>query len=162
MPDRTPDTLGWLLACLLFAILALLAVAAQAAIQHASRPRMRLLVEARVKGARGALAMLADDSPMPTMLLFLLIVGIGGAAASLAVAVTASALSPSWDGLLISIGVGALLVLLAILTRAVAASRPEVTALALGRPLTLASTLTLGIIAPLLWIERSIVDLLTP
>jgi hypothetical protein len=62
MPDLTPDTSAWLLAFFVFALLGLLAVAAQAAIQHASRPRMRLLVEARIKGARGALAMLAGSA----------------------------------------------------------------------------------------------------
>ncbi|HZO32099.1 MAG TPA: hemolysin family protein [Chloroflexota bacterium] len=162
MPEIGSDPSGWLFASLLFALVALLAVAAQAAIQHASRPRMRLLVEARVKGARGALAMLADHSPMPTMLLFLLIVGIGGAAASLAVAVTSNALYPSWEALIIALLVGAGVLLLAIVTRAVAASRPETTALALGRPLTVATALTLWLIAPLLWLERSIVGLLTP
>ena len=162
MPEIGSDPSGWLFASLLFALVALLAVAAQAAIQHASRPRMRLLVEARVKGARGALAMLADHSPMPTMLLFLLIVGIGGAAASLAVAVTSNALYPSWEALIIALLVGAGVLLLAIVTRAVAASRPETTALALGRPLTVATALTLWVIAPLLWLERSIVGLLTP
>ena len=54
------------------------------------------------------------------------------------------------------------MVLLAVVTRSIAASRPEMAALALGRPLTIASTLTLGIIAPLLWLERSIVNLLSP
>src|SRR3712207_1922830 len=133
MPELTPDTTAWLLAFLAFAFVALLAIAAQSAVQHASRPRMRLLVEARVKGARGALAMLADDSPMPTMLLFLLIVGTGGAAASLAVAVTSTTRYPTWEALLIALAVGALVLVLAVLTRAVAASRPEATALALGR-----------------------------
>ena len=162
MPEPTPDPAGWLLAFILFALIALLAVAAQAAIQHASRPRMRLLVEAKVKGARGALAMLADDSPMPTLLLVLLIVGIGGAAAALAVTMTVSSLFPSWEALLIAVGGGAVVVLLAVVTRSVAASRPETTALALGRPLTVASALMLGVIAPLLWLERSIVGLLNP
>jgi CBS domain containing-hemolysin-like protein len=162
MPDLTPDTAAWLVAFFVFALLALLAVAAQAATQHASRPRMRLLVEARVKGARSALAFLDDHSPMPTLLLFLLIVGIGGAAASLAVAVTSNALYPSWEAIITALLVGALMVLLAVVTRSVAASRPETTALALGRPLTIASVLTLGIIAPLLWLERSIVNLLSP
>jgi CBS domain containing-hemolysin-like protein len=162
MPDPAPDTSGWLVAFLLFAFVALLAVAAQASIQHASRPRLRLLVEARIKGARGALAMLADNSPMPTMLLFLLIVGIGGAAASLAVVVTSNTLYPTWEAILSAIAGGGVVVLLAVVTRAIAASRPETTALALGRPLTVATTLTLGVIAPLLWLERSIVGLLTP
>jgi CBS domain containing-hemolysin-like protein len=162
MPELTPDTSGWLVAFLIFALVALLAIAAQAAIQHASRPRLRLLVEARVKGARGALAMLADHSPMPTLLLFLLIVGIGGASASLAAAVTTNTLSPTWEAIAIAVAVGAIVLLLAVVTRAVAASRPEMTALALGRPLTIASTLTLGVIAPLLWLERSILGLLAP
>ena len=162
MSDLTPDLSPWLLAFFLFAALALLAIAAQAAIQHASRPRLRLLVEARVRGARGALAMLSDSSPMPTLLLFLLIVGLGGAAASLAAAVIANTRSPSWEGVAVALGVGAIVVLLAVVTRAIAASRPETTALALGRPLTIASTLTLGIVAPLLWLERTIVGLLTP
>jgi magnesium and cobalt exporter, CNNM family len=162
MPELTPDTSGWLVAFLIFALVALLAIAAQAAIQHASRPRLRLLVEARVKGARGALAMLADHSPMPTLLLFLLIVGIGGASASLAAVVTTNTLSPTWEAIAIAVAVGAIVLLLAVVTRAVAASRPEMTALALGRPLTIASTLTLGVIAPLLWLERSILGLLAP
>jgi putative hemolysin len=162
MPELTSDTSGWLVAFLIFALVGLLAIAAQAAIQHASRPRLRLLVEARVKGARGALAMLADHSPMPTLLLFLLIVGIGGAAASLAAAVTTNTLSPTWEAIAIAVAVGAIVLLLAVVTRAVAASRPEMTALALGRPLTIASTLTLGVIAPLLWLERSILGLLAP
>jgi CBS domain containing-hemolysin-like protein len=162
MPELTVNTGGWLLAFILFAFIALLAVAAQAAIQHASRPRMRLLVEAEVKGARGALAMLADSSPMPTMLLLLLIVGIGGAAASLAVAVTSDTLYPTWEAMLIALGVGATVLLLAVVIRAVAAARPEMTALALGGPLTVATALTLGVVAPLLWLERSIVGLLTP
>jgi CBS domain containing-hemolysin-like protein len=160
MPDLTPNPWGWLLAFAVLALVALLAIAAQAAVEHASRPRMRLLVEGRVKGARGALAMLADDSPMPTMLLFLQIVGIGGAAASLVVAVLSSTLYPTWEVIAIALGAGLVVLLLAILTRAVAASRPEATALALGRPLTVAATLTQGVIAPLLSLERSVLGLL--
>ena len=162
MPELPADTWVWLVAFGLFGVVSHLAIAAQAAIQHASRPRMRLLVEGRIKGARGALAMLADDSPMPTMLLFLLIVGIGGAAASLAVAVTTNTLYPTWEAVLIAVFVGALMVILAVVTRAIAASRPEITALALGRPLTIATSLTLWAIGPLIWLERSIVGMLTP
>src|SRR4051794_28272051 len=96
MLDLTADFWMWLLAFGLFALLALLGIAGQAALQHASRPRLRLLAEAGVKGARGALAMLADSSPTPTLLLSLLIVGIGGAAISLAAAITAGGRQEPW------------------------------------------------------------------
>jgi CBS domain containing-hemolysin-like protein len=162
MPDLSPETSAWLLAFFLFALLALVAVAAQAAIQHASRPRLRLLVEARVQGAGSALAMLADNSPIPTLLLLLLVFGIGGAAASLAVAVTSAAVSASWEAILTILGVGAAVLLLAVVIRGVVAARPETTALAIGRWLTAVAMLTLIVIGPLLWLERSIVNLLTP
>ena len=135
MRDLTPGAGIWLLVFGLFALLALLAIAGQAALQHASRPRLRLLVEARVKGARGALAMLADTSPTPTLLLSLLIVGIGGAAVSLAAVVATSGEPEPWEAIVIVIAGGIAMLLLAVITRAVAASRPEHTALALGRPI---------------------------
>jgi CBS domain containing-hemolysin-like protein len=162
MSELTPDLSPWLLACFLFAGLALLAVAAQAAIQHASRPRLRLLAEGRFKGARSALAMLEDNSPMPTVLLLLLIVVIGGAAASLVAAVIASARYQSWAGVLIDIAVGIVVLLLAVVVRAMAAARPELAALILGRPLQVIATAMLGVVTPLLWLERSAANLVRP
>ena len=102
MPELSPYSWAWLLAFGLFALISLLAIAAQTAHQLASRPRLRLLVEARVKGARGALAMLSESSPTPTLLLLLLIAGIGGAAGSL---VQGSATAPI-DQLAVLIGFG--------------------------------------------------------
>src|SRR4051812_1398035 len=96
MGDLPPETWGWLLGFALCTLLALLGIAGQSALWHASRPRLRLLVEARVKGARGALAMLADDSPTPTLLLILLIVGTGGAASCLIAAVHSSGPTSPW------------------------------------------------------------------
>ena len=87
LPDLAPEAWAWLLAFGLLSALALVAIAAQTALQHTSRPRLRLLAEGRVKGAKSALAMLEDDSPTPTLLLFLQIVGAGGGAASLLAAV---------------------------------------------------------------------------
>jgi magnesium and cobalt exporter, CNNM family len=162
MSDLTPDLSPWLLAFFLFAVLALLAIAAQAAIQHASRPRLRLLAEGRFKGARSALAMLEDNSPMPTVLLLLTIVGIGGAAASLVAAGIASARYQSWAGVLIDIAVGIVVLLLAVVVRAMAAARPELAALMLGRPLRVIGTVMLGVATPLLWLERSAANLVTP
>jgi putative hemolysin len=162
MPDLTPETAAWLLAFLLFALLSLVAVAAQATIQYASRPRLRLLVEGRVKGAGSALGMLAENSPIPTLLLLLLIFGIGGAAASLAVAMTWTAVYPTWEAMLTILGVGAAMLVLAVVIRAVVAARPETTALALGRSLAAVAMLTLVVIGPLLWLERTIVGLLKP
>ena len=77
LPDLPAEAWTWLLAFGLLSALALLAIAAQSALQHASRPRLRLLAEGRVKRATSALKMLEDDSPIPTLLLFLLIVGVG-------------------------------------------------------------------------------------
>jgi CBS domain containing-hemolysin-like protein len=162
MSDLTPDLSPWLLAFFLFAVLALLAIAAQAAIQHASRPRLRLLAEGRFKGARSALALLDDTSPMPTVLLLLTVVGIGGAAASLMAAGIASARYQSWAGVLIDIAVGIVVLLLAVVVRAMAAARPELAALMLGRPLRVIGTVMLGVATPLLWLERSAANLVTP
>jgi CBS domain containing-hemolysin-like protein len=162
MRDLNPGAGVWLLVFGLFALLALLAIAGQAALQHASRPRLRLLVEARVKGARGALAMLDDTSPTPTLLLSLLIVGIGGAAVSLAAVIATAGESEPWEAMTIVIAGGVAMLLLSVITRAVAASRPEHTALALGRPIWAMGTVGLVVIAPLLWLERSIHGLLAP
>jgi putative hemolysin len=162
MSDLTLDLSPWLLAFLLFAVLALLAIAAQAAIQHASRPRLRLLAEGRFKGAHSALALVDDTSPMPTVLLLLTIIGIGGAAASLVAAGIASARYQSWAGVLIDIAVGIVVLLLAVVVRAMAAARPETAALLLGRPLRVIGTVILGVVTPLLWLERSAATLVTP
>jgi putative hemolysin len=162
MSELTLDLSAWLLAFLVFALLALLAVAAQAAIQNASRPRLRLLAEGRFKGARSALAMLEDDSPMPTILLLLTVVGIGGSAASLVAAGIASARYASWAGILIDIAVGVVVLVLAVVVRAVAAARPETAALMLGRPLRILGTLVQGVVKPLLWLERSVANAVTP
>jgi putative hemolysin len=51
---------------------------------------------------------------------------------------------------------------LAVVIRAVVAARPETTALALGRSLAAVAMLTLIVIGPLLWLERSIIGLLKP
>ena len=160
MGDLTPETWGWLLGFAFSTLLALLGIAGQAALWHASRPRLRLLVEARIKGARGALAMLADDSPTPTLLLILLIVGTGGAASCLLSAVLSSGSAAPWEAVTIAVVGGVAMVVLAVITRAIAAARPEHTALALGRPIWALGKIGLIIIAPLLWIDRSIVGLL--
>jgi CBS domain containing-hemolysin-like protein len=160
MRELTPEAWAWLLGFGLCTLLALLAIAGQAALQHASRPRLRLLVDARVKGARGALAMLADDSPTPTLLLILLLVGTGGAASSLIAAALSGGEAAPLEALLIAVLGGMVMVLLAVATRAIAASRPELTALALGRPIWLLGTVGLIAIAPLLWLERWIVEML--
>src|SRR4051794_27679424 len=162
MRELTPESWGWLLGFGLCTLLALLSVAGQAALLHASRPRLRLLVEARVKGARGALAMLADDSPTPTLLLLLLIVGTGGAASSLVAAALSNGPAAPVEAVMIAVGGGMAMVVLAVVTRAIAAARPEHTALALGRPIWAMGTVGLVVIAPLLWLERSIVRLLAP
>jgi len=162
MGEITRESWAWLLTFGLCTLVALLGIAGQAAVQYASRPRLRLLVEARIRGARGALAMLADSSPTPTLLLVLLIVGTGGAAASLVAAVVASSPAPTWQAVLIGVGGGLAIVVLAVMTKAVAASRPENTALALGRPIWTLGTVGLAVIAPLLWLERSILGLLAP
>src|SRR3954470_21299092 len=102
MDDPSPETWGWLLGFGLCALVALLGIAGQAALQHASRPRLRLLADGRVRGARSALAMLADGSPVPTLLLVLVIVGMGGAAASLVTALLPRANAESWQAVLIA------------------------------------------------------------
>jgi CBS domain containing-hemolysin-like protein len=162
MRELTPETWSWLLLFGLCTLLALLGIAGQAALQHASRPRLRLLKEARVKGARGALKMLDDESPTPTLLLMLLIVGTGGAAASLIAAALTSESTAPWEAVTVSIAGGAAMVVLAVATRAIAAARPEYAALALGRPIWTLGKVGLIVIAPLLWLERSIVGLLAP
>jgi CBS domain containing-hemolysin-like protein len=159
MPELSLDAWGWLLAFGLFSLIALLAIAAQAALQHASRPRLRVLADAKVRGARGALAMLADDSPTPTLLLCLLFVGIGCGAASLLAAVTATGQLAPWAVAAIVAGAGVAMLVLAVVTRALAASRPEVTALALGRPIFTIGAVVMVVIAPLLWLERWIAGL---
>jgi CBS domain containing-hemolysin-like protein len=160
MRELTPEAWSWLLLFGLCTLLALLGIAGQATLQHASRPRLRLLKEARVKGARSALAMLADDSPTPTLLLMLLIVGTGGAAASLLAAALSSESAAPWDALIIAVLGGAAMVVLAVATRAIAAARPEHAALALGRPIAALRTVGVVVIGPLLWLERAIVGLL--
>jgi putative hemolysin len=162
MGELSPEAWGWLVGFGVCTLLALLAIAGQAALQHASRPRLRVLVDARVKGARGALAMLADDSPTPTLLLILLIVGTGGAASSLIAAAWSGGSAAPLEALLIAVLGGAAMVLLAVVTRAIAAARPEHTALALGRPIWAMGTVGLIVIAPLLWLERWIVGMLKP
>jgi putative hemolysin len=156
VPDLTPVTLGWLLAFVVFMLVSLLAIAAQAALQHASRPRLRMLAEGRIKGAAGALAMLDDESPTPTLLLFLLLVGVGGAASTLAVAVATTGQYHPWEAGIIAATAGAAVLVLAVVVRALAAARPEVTALMLGRPLWATGALTLALLSPLLWLERGI------
>jgi len=104
--------------------------------------------------------MLAEGSPVPTLLMMLIIVGMGGAAASLVAAVFPRGNAESWQAVLVAVGGGAAVVVLAVITRAIAASRPEQTALALGRPLRAMSAVGLPAIAPLLWLERSILGLL--
>ncbi|MFN8635911.1 MAG: hemolysin family protein [Chloroflexota bacterium] len=162
MIDLSPDSWWWLLAALLFAALALVAIAGQASLQHASRPRLRLLADARVKGARGALKMLADSSPAPTLLLFLVIVGVGGAAAALVAAVSSTARPELWEVVCIAVLAAAVMVALAVTVRAISAARPEAAALALGRPIWALGTVGLLVIAPLLWLERWIHGLLAP
>ncbi len=154
LPDLTPVTLGWLTAFGAFTLVSLLAISAQAALQHASRPRLRMLAEGRVKGAAGALAMLDDDSPTPTLLLFLLLVGIGGAATTLSVAVATTGQYYPWEAGIIAAVTGAVVLVLAVVVRALAAARPEVTAVVLGRPLWATGALTLFVLSPLLWLER--------
>src|SRR3954454_4455248 len=107
MRELSPEAWRRLLAFGVCTLLALLAIAGQAALQHASRPRLRLLVEARVKGARGALKMLADDSPTPTRLLILLLVGTGGAASSLIAAALSGGPAPAVEAVLIAVLGGA-------------------------------------------------------
>lgn len=162
MPELSSHSWAWLVAFGLFSLVALLAVAAQAAYQLASRPRLRLLVEARVKGARGALAMLSEASHTPTLLLLLLVVGIGGAAGSLVIAVTVGTLLPTWEALAIAAAGGIAVLVLAVVTHAVAASRPEVTAVALGRPLWAAGLLLSPLTGPMVRLERALHDLLAP
>ena len=160
LPDLAPEAWGWLLAFGLLSALALLAIAAQTALQYTSRPRLRLLAEGRVKGARSALTMLEDDSPTPTLLLFLQIVGAGGGAASLLAAVNSGGQLPDWEMLLIVLIAGAAMVLLAVLTHGIAAARPESTILALGPTIGVTSTMLAALLAPLLWIEKRTLDAL--
>jgi len=154
LPDLTPATVGWLLAFGAFTLVSLLAIAAQTALQYASRPRLRMLAEGRVTGARGALALLKEDSPTPTLLLCLLLIGIGGAATTLATAITLTSQLLPWEVALIATGAGGAVLMMAVAIRALAAARPEVTALVLGRPLWAAAAVTLVVLAPLLWLER--------
>jgi putative hemolysin len=160
LPDLALEAWAWLLAFGLLSALALLAIAAQTALHYTSRPRLRLLAEARVKGAQSALAMLEDTSPTPTLLLFLQIVGAGGGAASLLAAVTTGNLLPHWEMLLIVLVAGAIMIVLAVLTHGVAAARPESTTLALGPSIRVASSFLGVLLAPLLWIEKRTLDAL--
>src|SRR5262249_5124406 len=108
------------------------------------------------------LKMLDEGSPTPTLLLMLLIVGTGGAAASLIAASLTSESTAPWEAVTISVVGGAAMVVLAVTIRAIAAARPEHAALALGRPIWALGKVGLIVIAPLLWLERSIVGLLAP
>ena len=160
LPDLAPEAWAWLLAFGLLSTLALVAIAAQTALQHTSRPRLRLLAEGRVKGAKSALAMLEDDSPTPTLLLFLQIVGAGGGAASLLAAVNSDRQLPHWEMLLIVLLAGATMIVLAVLTHGIAAARPETTTLALGPTIRVTATFLAVLLAPLLWIETRTLELL--
>lgn len=160
LPELAPEAWAWLLAFGLLSALALLAIAAQTGLHYASRPRLRLLAEGRVKRAKSVLAMLEDDSPTPTLLLTLQIVGVGGGAASLLAAVTTGGLLPHWETSLIVLVAGSAMVVVAVLTHGVAAARPESTALALGPTIRVASTVFATLLAPVLWIEKRAVDAL--
>lgn len=160
--ERTLELSIWLLASGLFAALGLLAIAAQTALDSASRPRLRMLADARVKGARSAVKMLEDDSPTPTLLLMLGVVGIGGAAVSLLGAtMTAWTLSPT-EGIVPVAAAGAVLLMLAAICRGIAVANPERATLWIGRPIRVLAALLLVVVAPLVWIERRLVALLGP
>jgi putative hemolysin len=154
VPDLSPAALGWLFAFALFTLVTLLAIAAQTALQHASRPRLRMLAEGRVAGANRALTMMDDSSPTPTLLLFLMLLGISGTTATVIAAVTTTGQFHPWEAGTIAVIAGATVLILAVVARALAAARPEVTALILGRPLWAAGAATLFVIAPLRGLER--------
>ncbi|MGE3273167.1 MAG: hemolysin family protein [Chloroflexota bacterium] len=154
LPDLVLEAWAWLLLFVLSSLLTLLAITAQTALGMSSRPRLRLLAEGRVKGAQSALKMLEEDSPTPTLLLLLLFLGIGGGAASLTATVTNGSLLQPWEQALIVFSGGVTLVVLSIITRSIAAARPEAMTVALGPVIRGIALLAQPLILPLTWIER--------
>ncbi|MCC7372320.1 MAG: HlyC/CorC family transporter [Chloroflexi bacterium] len=160
--ERTLEVWIWFAATGLFTVLGLLAVAAQTALQAASRTRMRMLADVRVKGARSALKMLDDGSPTPTVLLILGVIGIGGTAVSMLGTVTTAWELAFPEAVVVAGIAGAVLVLVAVLCRGAAVASPERTLLLLGRPVRVLAALLLLVVAPLVWVERRVVAALGP
>src|SRR4051794_3055412 len=117
MVDLGPAAWVWLVVSAMLTLLALLAVAGQTALQYASRPRMRLLADAGVQGSRRVLRMLDDNSPMPSLMLVFLILGLSGSAVSLLAGLLSSPRMDVWEVTMVVVAAGIALLVLSALTR---------------------------------------------
>src|SRR4051812_6048562 len=131
MPDLEPASTAWLIAYLLFSLVATVAVAAQAALQHASRPRLRLLAEGGLIAAKPVVQVLEEGSRVPTLLVVVIMLATGAAATCVvAAAVTIAPFQPGVAAGIVAAGALLHLVLTAV-GRGIALARPESTAVAL-------------------------------
>src|SRR6266540_663670 len=137
MVDVEPASTAWLIGYLLLSLTAAVAVAAQGAVQHASRPRLRVLAEGGLTAAKPALQVLEEGSRVPTLLVVVILLTTGAAATCLVMA-TIPLDRLAWWAPAAAILIGALVhLVLCAVGRGIAIARPEATAIRLVRLLVL-------------------------
>jgi CBS domain containing-hemolysin-like protein len=150
----------WLALLTLSAVLTIIAVTAQAALIHSSRARLRLCADGGLKSAEWVLRMLEEGARTPSLILVMVLVGTGGAIASmLAISLLALPTLPWVAGGFIAVSV-VLLLLLCAVGRGIAMARPEMTAMGLARLIRLIRLPMLVIGGPFVIVERQVATLL--
>jgi putative hemolysin len=160
MVDLEPDSTTWLIGYLLLSLLATVAVAVQAALQHASRPRLRLLIEGGMADAKPALLVLEEGSRVPALLIVLMLLSTGAAATCLVLGALAEGHILPLTTPAIIVGGALLHFVLCAAGRGVAIARPETTAITLVRALLLIRGPLLLVGGPFLFVERHVIRVL--
>jgi putative hemolysin len=150
----------WLALLIACAAVAVIAITAQAALTHSSRARLRLCLDGGVEAARLPLKMLDEGPRAPTLILLMVLLGVGGVAVCVVMLAIQTAADSLWIAAGVVVGSGALVLLLAAVGRGVAIARPEITAMALARVLRLMLPPLLVIGGPFLLVERRIARVL--
>jgi CBS domain containing-hemolysin-like protein len=158
MLDVDPASTSWLTAYLLLSLLATLAVTAQAALQHASRPRLRLLVDGGLEAAKPALRVLDESSRFPTLLIVLMLLSTGAAGTALVLGSLPLA-DPPWAPPVAILAGAVLHFVLCAIGRGIGVARPEITAINLTRALMMLRVPMMLVGAPFLFVESKVIGI---
>ena len=154
MPTLESPTLAKILAFVLALILAAVASAAQAALYHINRGRLRHLVENGLPRAQAVQKVFDEPTHIFATILAIGTLGIGGALGSVILLALEPEVPWPWGG--VGLVLGGILLLLSVqfLVRAVAIANPDATALLLIGPLGVFGVLLGPVLVPLRMLER--------
>src|SRR5947207_15801851 len=97
MVDTDTAMALWLTLLVVCAVVAIVGVTAQAALQHASRARLRLCADGGLTSAHWVLRMLEEGARTPTLVLVMVLLGTGGVVACLLVVGLVTSSVAAWQ-----------------------------------------------------------------